>query len=83
MMSPLLLTVIETPSFLRDSKKLLDDDERDALIYYLSSSPNAGTLIKGTGSIRKVRWEREDAGKSGGYRVIYFYHSYRRFRFSF
>lgn len=71
----LLLTVIETPSFIRDAKKLLDDEEREALVYYLSSSPSSGTLIKGTGGIRKIRWEREDTGKSGGYRVIYFFHS--------
>jgi len=70
-----LLTVVETPSFLQDSKKLLDKDEREALITYLASSPNAGVLIKGTGGIRKLRWAREDTGKSGAYRVIYFFHS--------
>ena len=70
-----LLTVIETPSFLRDAKKLLDDEEREALVNYLSSNPNAGVLVKGTGGIRKVRWARDDAGKSGAYRVIYFFHS--------
>ena len=70
-----LLTVVETPSFLRDSKKLLSDDEREALVYYLSSSPKSGILIKGTGGIRKIRWAREDSGKSESYRVIYFFHS--------
>jgi len=50
-----LITVVETPSFLRDSKKLLDDDEREALVNYLASKPLAGVLIKETGSIRKVR----------------------------
>ena len=70
-----LLTVVETPSFLRDAKKLLDDEEREALVNYLSSSPNAGVLIKGTGGIRKIRWAREDSGKSSAYRVIYFFHS--------
>jgi hypothetical protein len=69
------VTVIETPSFLRDGKKLLDDDEREALINYLAYNPTAGDLVKGTGGIRKVRWAREDGGKSGGYRVIYFFHS--------
>jgi hypothetical protein len=29
----------------------------------------------GTGGIRKARWARENEGKSGGYRVVYFYHS--------
>ena len=70
-----MLTVIETPSFLRDAKKLLDDEEREALVNYLSSNPNSGVLIRGTGGIRKIRWAREDTGKSGAYRVIYFFHS--------
>ena len=70
-----LLTVIETPSFLLDAKKLLRDEEREALVNFLSSTPHAGDLIKGTGGIRKIRWAREDSGKSGAYRVIYFFHS--------
>ena len=70
-----MLTVVETPSFLRDAKKLLDDEEREALVHYLASSPNAGVLIQGTGGIRKIRWMREDSGKSGAYRIIYFFHS--------
>jgi len=70
-----LLTVVETPSFLQDSKKLLDKDECEALITYLASSPNAGVLIKGTGGIRKLRWAGENIGKSGAYRIIYFFHS--------
>jgi hypothetical protein len=69
------VTVIETPSFLQDSKKLLDDDERAALVNYLAYNPMAGNLMSGTGGIRKVRWAREDEGKSGGFRVIYFFHS--------
>ena len=70
-----LLTVIETPSFIKDAKKLMDEEERDALIYYLASTPNAGVLIKGTGGVRKVRWMRDEIGKSGAFRVIYFFHS--------
>jgi hypothetical protein len=54
------VTVIETPSFLRDGKKLLDNDEREALVNYLAYNPNAGVLISGTGGIRKIRWARED-----------------------
>jgi hypothetical protein len=75
MAKALMLTVVETPSFLRDAKKLLDDEEREAIVNYLSSSPNAGVLIQGTGGIRKIRWAREDSGKSGAYRVVYFFHS--------
>ncbi|GAB6391701.1 MAG: type II toxin-antitoxin system RelE/ParE family toxin [Treponematales bacterium] len=69
------LTVVETPSFLRDSKGLLIDDEREALVNYLAYHPTAGDRMRGTGGVRKVRWAREFEGKSGGYRVIYFYHS--------
>ena len=70
-----LMTVIETPSFIGDAKKLLDDDERGALINFLASNPKAGVLIKGTGGIRKIRWAGDNTGKSGAYRVIYFFHT--------
>jgi len=60
---------------LRDSKGFLNDDEREALVNYLAYHPKAGDLMRGTGGVRKVRWAREFEGKSGGYRVIYFYHS--------
>ena len=69
------ITVIETPSFLRDSKKYLDDAERKELVSFLAYNPAIGDLIQGTGGVRKVRWAREGGGKSGGFRIIYFYHS--------
>lgn len=69
------ITVIETPSFLHDSKKHLTDEERKELVSFLAYNPSSGDLIQGTGGIRKVRWAREGGGKSGGFRVIYFYHS--------
>ena len=34
-----------------------------------------GRLTQGTGGLRKVRHARLDGGKSGGFRVIYYYHS--------
>ncbi|MDQ0441174.1 type II toxin-antitoxin system RelE/ParE family toxin [Methylobacterium persicinum] len=34
----------------------------------------AGDLVQGTGGIRKLRWGLEARGKSGGARVIYYYH---------
>ena len=33
--------------------------------------------MKGTGGIRKLRWNRGSRGKSGGVRVIYYYHDER------
>ena len=38
-------------------------------------NPNAGVLIQGTGGIRKLRWARSGGGKSGGVRVIYYFHN--------
>ncbi|MBW9266976.1 MAG: type II toxin-antitoxin system RelE/ParE family toxin [Candidatus Thiodiazotropha sp. (ex. Lucinisca nassula)] len=45
------------------------------LIAYLSEHPNSGVLIQGIGGIRKLRWARQGGGKSGGIRVIYYFHN--------
>ena len=37
--------------------------------------PVDGDLIEGTGGVRKLRWGRDGRGKSGGVRVIYYFHS--------
>jgi hypothetical protein len=69
------VTVIETPSFLRDAKSLMDDEEREKLVAFLAYNPNAGDVLKGAGGVRKVRWARKGEGKSAGFRVIFFFHS--------
>jgi len=51
-----LVTVVETPEFIRRVEKLLGDDEREALIGFLAANPTAGDLIPGTGGVRKLRW---------------------------
>jgi hypothetical protein len=70
-------TVVELPEFMRRAKKLLRETERERLIAYLAANPLAGALLEGTGGIRKLRWKREGTGKSGGIRVIYYYHDDR------
>jgi hypothetical protein len=70
-----LVTVVETPEFIRRVEKLLDDDEREALIAFLAANPTAGDLIPGTGGVRKLRWALEGRGKRGGARIIHFFHS--------
>ncbi len=67
-------TIAELPEFIKSSRKLLDDDERQDLIRYLSEQPKAGDLMVGTGGVRKLRWGRGSQGKSGGVRVIYYFH---------
>ncbi|MDR3076137.1 MAG: type II toxin-antitoxin system RelE/ParE family toxin, partial [Synergistaceae bacterium] len=69
------VTVIETPSFLRDAKRLMDEGEQLDLVSFLAHNPTAGVLLSATGGVRKVRWARTGGGKSGGFRVIYFFHS--------
>ncbi len=74
MSSEPFLTVVETPAFLSAARKLLSDDERTLLVGYLAAEPMAGDLVQGTGGVRKLRWALDGRGKSGGARVIYFYH---------
>ena len=71
----MLVTVVELPEFIRKSEKLLSAKERSKLIFHLSLHPKEGILIQGTGGIRKIRWAREGRGKSGGVRIIYFFHN--------
>ena len=68
------ISVIETPEFLSAVRKLISDEKRALLVDYLAYHPNAGDLIPGTGGVRKLRWGLEGRGKSGGARVVYFYH---------
>jgi hypothetical protein len=68
-------TVVETPEFLSATRKILTGSDRALLVDYLAYNPTAGDLIQGTGGVRKLRWALEGRGKSGGARVIYFYHN--------
>ena len=70
-----MITVAETEPFRRKAGRFLSNDEKTELIAYLSMQPNAGVLEQGTGRVRKLRWARQGRGKSGGLRVIYYYHS--------
>jgi hypothetical protein len=70
-----MITVAETTEYSRRAKKLLSEQERNNLIAFLAARPEAGDVMEGTGGVRKVRWAREGKGKSGGVRVIYYYHN--------
>ena len=48
----------------------LTDDDLIPLEKHLSENPSAGSVIRGTGGLRKLRWTL-DTGKSGGIRVLY------------
>ncbi len=70
----MLLTVAETPFFVRQAEDVWDDAEREAFINFIARNPEAGDMIPETGGVRKIRWSRPGSGKRGGVRVIYFYH---------
>jgi hypothetical protein len=69
-----LQTVVQTPAFLNDARRLgLSEAERFAMVTWLASNPAAGDVIEGAGGARKIRFAGKGEGKSGGYRVITFY----------
>lgn len=68
-------TIAETTEYIRRAEKLLSTEERRDLLAYLAEHPRAGDLLEGTGGVRKLRWARGGKGKSGGVRVIYYFHS--------
>ena len=70
-----MLTIAELSTFIRNAEKLLDDGERQDVISYLAQHPKAGDVMEGTGGVRKLRWSRGGQGKSGGVRVIYYFHN--------
>lgn len=65
-------TVAETAVFQRYAAEVWSEAERTAFINFIAASPEAGSLIPGSGGCRKVRWSVAGAGKRGGARVIYF-----------
>jgi len=58
-----IVTVVETPEFLRRARAILTEAERMELIDFVARHPMSGVAIGGG-----VR-----GGKSGGYRVIHFF----------
>ncbi len=71
----MLITIVELPEFQKRSEKILTKNERDELIYFLAANPKSGNLIQGSGGIRKLRWRAKGKGKSGGSRIIYYFHN--------
>lgn len=68
-------TIVELPEFIHKAESLLKEEEKSSIINYLAAHPRSGKLMQGTGGIRKLRWSAQGKGKSGGARVIYYYHS--------
>ena len=67
----MLTTVVELDEFLRQAKGVMTDADRAELVDYLAANPDAGISLGG--GLRKLRFARQGAGKSGGFRSIHFY----------
>jgi hypothetical protein len=65
--------LIETPTFTRQISALLGDEEYRRFQLRLAGNPAAGSLIRGGGGIRKIRVGKENRGRRGGVRVIYYW----------
>lgn len=64
---------IESPIFTKLLADYLSDEEYSALQWDLIARPDVGKVIPGSGGLRKLRWQAPGRGKSGGYRVIYYW----------
>jgi len=62
---------IESSLFAKMVYDYLSEDDYTAFQQFLLEHPEAGDVVKGSGGVRKVRWARAGAGKSGGVRVCY------------
>ena len=64
---------IETPVFTKEVRDLLSAEEYRGLQLALVLRPEQGSVIPGSGGLRKVRWKAKGKGKRGGVRVIYYW----------
>lgn len=70
-----LITIAETKAFIAQAKAVFSDDVRQEMVNTIAADPKCGALIQSTGGVRKVRVALPGRGKSGGARVVYFYHN--------
>ena len=68
-------TLVPIGTFEEQARKLLGDAGFEDLLILIAKRPIAGSIIQGTGGLRKLRAARQGRGKSGGVRVIYYHHN--------
>lgn len=73
----MLNTIAELPAYRELAEKHLNVEERQAIIDYLAEHPKAGDVMQGAGGLRKLRWGKSGRGKSGGVRIVYYFHDER------
>ena len=68
------VTIVETRAFTSQAKGVLSEPEVAELKMKVAVNPQQGDVMPGTGGVRKLRWATGNRGKSGGARVIYYFH---------
>ncbi|MEZ4861043.1 MAG: hypothetical protein R3C14_07050 [Caldilineaceae bacterium] len=67
------MVITETSVLTRQVRTLLSDEEYRPLQVELVRHPEMGSVIPGSGGLRKVRWSMPGRGKRGGARIIYYW----------
>lgn len=75
MQEEIMQTVVEMPEFIKQSQSIVKKEIIEYFIYFIARNPLKGDLVQGSGGVRKIRWNKDGcSGKSGGIRVLYYYH---------
>jgi mRNA-degrading endonuclease RelE of RelBE toxin-antitoxin system len=64
---------IDTSQFLKRAGQYLNEDELSRIQALLTLYPDKGSVIPGSGGLRKLRWLSSGKGKRGGLRLIYYW----------
>ena len=67
-----MFSFVESKLFTRLVGDYLTDDAYAELQTALAEAPERGSVVPGTGGVRKLRWAQPGRGKRGGIRVIYY-----------
>ena len=67
------MEIIETPIFTDRVIKILTNEDYHDLQNLLVERPDSGSIIRGSGGLRKLRWKGSGHGKRGGSRIIYYW----------
>ena len=69
----MIAEIVSLSGYESQASALMDEDERLAMEFFIACAPEVHPIIPGAGGFRKARWARRGQGKSGGFRVIYFF----------
>ena len=72
-MEDVIAEIVSLPGYESQVAASLNEEERMAMEFYIACAPEDHPVIPGSGGFRKARWARRGKGRSGGFRVVYFF----------